>query len=91
MRMIAGVLVELSAEERAMMRAIRRMTRMPRDVFAYSAGCTVRSLMSWERGERKPTLAAYTRWYWLIEDLARATRTLLKDPRLPQPVPHGAD
>jgi hypothetical protein len=75
--MIAGVLVELSAEERAMMRALRHATRMPAKVFARLAGCTVTALYSWEGGERKPTLAAYTRWYWLIEDLARATRTLL--------------
>jgi hypothetical protein len=77
MRMIAGVLVELSAEERAMMRALRHATRMPAKVFARLAGCTVTALYSWESGERNPTLAAYTRWYWLIEDLARATRTLL--------------
>jgi hypothetical protein len=75
--MIAGVLVELSPEERAMMRALRHATRMPAKVFARLAGCTVTALYSWEGGERKPTLAAYTRWYWLIEDLARATRTLL--------------
>lgn len=84
MRLITGTLVELSAEERALMRELRHASRMQCKVFAHLAGCTVTALYSWESGERRPALAAYRRWYWLIEDLARATRTLLNHPRLPQ-------
>lgn len=84
MRLMIGTLVELSAEERALMRELRYASRMPCKVFAHLAGCTVTSLYKWESGERRPELAAYQRWYWLIEDLARATRTLLNHPRFPQ-------
>lgn len=89
--MVADALVDLSADERAMMRTVRHATRMPAKVFAHLAGCTVTALYSWEGGERRPTLAAYARWYWLIEDLARAMRTLLNDPRFTQAMPASAD
>jgi len=62
MRMIADILVDLSPEERALMREMRIATRMPAKVFANLAGCSVRALQSWEYGERKPRIGSYRRW-----------------------------
>lgn len=82
MRLITGAVVELSAEERALMREVRHATRMPAKLFAYMSGCSLSSLYSWEMGERRPSLEAYQRWYWFVEDLTRATGTLLSNPSI---------
>jgi DNA-binding transcriptional regulator YiaG len=58
----APQVVELDADERALMRHRRKQLRRPAKAVARKIGCSVSALFSWETGDRRPRRAAYEAW-----------------------------